>query len=168
MDIGVRAWLDQQDAHVTSSVRKHGWHIEYVGGGRCDVPGCSCGDDKDDADDSPAFAYTVGLYGMRHPELLMFGISPQIAAGVLNELGQRVREGATLMAGQLITFAHWSHTIVPEPVPNPGEIVFSACRYYGMEVPVLQLSYDDPQGRFPWEEGYAAPRMQPRPGTFRA
>jgi len=35
-------------------------------------------------------------------------------------------------------------------------------------VPVLQLSYDDTAGRFPWEEGYATPEMQPRPGTFRA
>jgi Domain of unknown function (DUF4262) len=35
-------------------------------------------------------------------------------------------------------------------------------------VPVLQLTYDDRPGRFPWEPGYAVPDMQPRPGTFRA
>jgi hypothetical protein len=33
---------------------------------------------------------------------------------------------------------------------------------------VLQLTYDDLQGRFPWEPGYAAPYLQPRPGTFGA
>jgi hypothetical protein len=33
---------------------------------------------------------------------------------------------------------------------------------------VLQPSYDDKAGWFPWEPDYAAPEMQPRPGTFRA
>jgi hypothetical protein len=66
----------------------------------------------------------------------------------------------------------WPHQISPEPVPNPGEIVFEANRYYqrpaDVSVSVLQLSYDDTEGRFPWEKGYAAPEMQPRPGTFKA
>src|SRR5215211_2861727 len=75
-------------------------------------------------------------------------------------------------AGQLITFRGWPHKIIPEELPNPGVIVFSANRFYQrpaeFSVPVLQLSYDDKAGRFPWEPGYAAPEMQPRPGTFRA
>jgi hypothetical protein len=65
-----------------------------------------------------------------------------------------------------------AHPVIPEQVPNPGEIVFAANRYYARpaarSVPVLQLSYDDMVGRFPWEAGYAASEMQPRPGTFRA
>ena len=40
-------------------------------------------------------------------------------------------------------------------MPNPGEIVLGANRHYDrppfMSVPVLQLSYDDRSGRFPWE-----------------
>jgi hypothetical protein len=51
-------------------------------------------------------------------------------------------------------------------------IVFAANRHYQLppeySVPVLQLSYDDKAGRFPWDDGYAAPEMQPRPGTFDA
>jgi hypothetical protein len=61
---------------------------------------------------------------------------------------------------------------VVEEVPNPGEIVFTANRHYQrppeFSVSVFQLSYDDTSGRFPWEPDYAAPEMQPRPGTFRA
>ncbi len=86
--------------------------------------------------------------------------------------GSRVRNGKALLPGQIITFDNWPHRIVPEDVPNPGDIVFSANRYYQrpkeVSVPVLQLSYDDLEGRFPWEDGYAAPQMQPRPGTFTA
>jgi hypothetical protein len=76
------------------------------------------------------------------------------------------------LPGELITFEAWPHRVIPEEVPNPGQIVFSANRFYQrppeFSVPVLQLSYDDKAGKFPWEPGYAAPEMQPRPGTFGA
>ncbi len=91
---------------------------------------------------------------------------------MLNDLGRRVQAGTTLLPGQLVTFTEWPHRIVPEEVPNPGEIALAANRFYQrpseVSVPLLQLSYDDKAGRFPWEPGYAAPAMQPRPGTFQA
>ncbi len=167
-DVQTLAWLDQEDAHVSAVIRKHGWFIQYVGGGVCSVPGC----ESREEDDGPSFAYTVGLFGLGHPELLIFGTHLGTAAGVLNELGARIRTGENLVAGQLLTFKPWPHRIVVETVPNPGEIVFAANRHYQRpsqaSVPVFQLSYDDTSGRFPWEAGYAAPQLQPRPGTFRA
>jgi hypothetical protein len=167
MDVGTQAWIDQEDAHVAATVRRHGWLIRYVGGDTCSRPGCDC-----PPSDGPPFAYTVGLFGLAHAELLIFGVPPETASAVLNDLGERVRSGEALMPGDLITFDEWPHRIIPEPVPNPGEIVFDANRYYQrpdeFSVQVLQLTYDDTEGRFPWEEGYAAPEMQPRPGTFAA
>jgi len=57
-------------------------------------------------------------------------------------------------------------------VPNPGEIVFTANDFYARpetaSVPVLQLSYDDAFGRFPWDDGFLDVDRQPRPGTFKA
>lgn len=162
------AWLDQEDARVSSYIREFGVSIEYVGGGICSAPGCDRGAD----DEGPPFAYTIGLFGLGHPELLIFGVDAGTALGVLNELSDRVRRGANLVPGELLTFEQWPHRIVPEVVPNPGEIVFGANRHYqrpdAASVPVLQLSYDDAAGRFPWEPGHTAPEMQPRPGTFRA
>jgi hypothetical protein len=114
----------------------------------------------------------VGLFGLAHPELLIFGVPPETAVGVLNTLGQRIRDGEALLPGRLITFEEWPHRIIPESVPNPGEIVLQSNRFYlrpdEYSVPVLQLSYDDSEGRFPWDEGYGAPEMQPRPGSFQA
>ncbi len=163
------AWFDQNDARITSIIRRYGWYIQYVGG-ECSCPGCGGAAQEDEF--QPPFAYTVGLFGLGHPELLVFGLGQESACGVLNDLGARIRAGAELLPGELITFEHWPHRIVTEQVPNPGEIVFTANRFYQRpaeaSVPVLQLSYDDPAGRFPWEAGYAAPQMQPRPGTFRA
>lgn len=167
MDTATRAWLDQEDAMITDVIRRFGWYIQYVGGGLCTRPGCDGGDDE-----SPAFAYTVGLFGLGHPELLIFGVDPHTAAAILNDLGERVRNGDTLLPAQLITLEGWTYRIIPEEVPNPGDIVFTANRFYQRpaeaSVPVLQLSYDDEDGRFPWDEGNVDPGRQPRPGSFSA
>lgn len=167
MNARIQAWLDQEDARMKSVIRKHGWAIEYIGGGCCSFPGCDGGEKLD----SP-FAYTVGLFGMGHPELLAFGLDPETADLLLNELGDRVRNDQPLIPGQLLVLDDWDHRVIPEEVPNPGDIVFSANRFYErpseFSVPALQLSYDDFEGRFPWEPGFRNPESQPRPGTFQA
>jgi len=168
MDARIQAWIDQDDANTTAIIRRHGWMVRYVGGGACNVPGC----EGDDNDDQPSFAYTVGMFGLGHPELLIFDVSPSTATGVLNELGERIREGDTLIPGRPITFDQWGHRVVLEEVPNPGEIVFSANRFYRRpadhSVDVLQVTYDDNKGLFPWDDGYVAVGNQPRPGSFTA
>ena len=164
------AWLDQEDSSLSTTIRRYGWHIEYVGGGHCACP--DCGGALVEDDEGPPFAYTVGLFGLGHPELLVFGLGVESTAGLLNEVGERVRRGENLVPGQLLTFDGWPHKVVTELVPNPGEIVFAANRHYcrpdEASVPVLQLTYDDTAGLFPWDDGFYDPERQPRPGTFRA
>jgi hypothetical protein len=167
MDAKTQAWMDQEDAGLAHTIRRFGWAIQYVGGESCSRPGCQCS-----PSDEPPFAYTIGMYGLSHPELLIVGADMETAANVLNDLGDRIRRGADLLPGQIITFEEWSHRIIPEVVPNPGEILFGANRYYQRppeySVSALQLSYDDNEGRFPWDPGYSSPARQPRPGTFAA
>lgn len=167
MDPRTLAWIDQVDAHRTETIRKHGWMIQYVGG-ECTAPG-----DHDDPDDGgPPFAYTIGLFGLDHPELLIFGLPPGPSAQVLNAFGERIRRGENLVPGQVYTLSGFHHMFMVEEVPNPGEIALGANDFYRRppehSVPLFQLGYDDGQGRFPWDEGYPVPEMQPRPGTFRA
>jgi hypothetical protein len=153
MDAQTLAWIDQEDAHTAALIRRFGWSIQYV----WDCQGVD-----------PPFAYTTGLFGLDHAELLIFGVPSGLAARVLNDLGTRIRQGELLMPGQPVTVKGWAARIVPEEVPNPAQILLTASRYYGLSVPALQLGYDDRQGKFPWQHGYAAPEMQPRPGTFSA
>jgi hypothetical protein len=158
-DPQIQAWLDQEDAMVAQTIRKHGQFIQFVGGDEDDVP--------------PFFAYTVGLFGLGHPELVILSLGPQTSRAVLNQLGQRICAGENLVPGQLLTFDQWPHRIVVEDLANPGEILFSANRHYQRpdeaSVPAFQLTYDDLGGRFPWDPSYAnPPRLQPRPGTWRA
>jgi hypothetical protein len=85
-------------------------------------------------------------------------------------LGDRIKAGEDLTPNFPVSFEDRAWKLVPEVVPNPGEVLFVANSYYDLpscaSVPALQLSYDDREGRFPWEPRYAAPSMQPRPGTF--
>lgn len=167
MNARIQAWLDQEDARMASIIRRHGWAVEYIGGEFCSVPGCDGGDDE-----GPPFAYTVGLFGMGHPELLVFGLDPDDTYDLLNYIGEGVRIDEVLIPGQPLEIEGWGHRVIPEEVPNPGEIVFSANRFYQRpseaSVPVLQLTYDDSEGRYPWDDDYPEPERQPRPGTFRA
>jgi hypothetical protein len=47
-------------------------------------------------------AYTVGLTGFGHPEIVVFGVGQTSAATLLNTLGERVRSGAQLHDGDVV------------------------------------------------------------------
>lgn len=118
-------------------------------------------------------AYTVGLFGLGHPELLATGLDHISAHCLLTDVAGRVRGGENLLPGQVLTFENWPHRVFVEDVPNPEQILFAANRHARRpdyaSVPALALTYDDRNGRFPWEEGYGVPAwIQPRPGSFTA
>lgn len=155
-DAQTLAWLDQQDRMVTQTVRRHGWVVQYVlGEGR-----------------RPSFAYTVGLFGLGHPELVVFGLDYQSAMGLLNTVGERVRKNEDIREGQVLSFDGTDTRVRAEMLPNPGELVFAANRFYqrpdDASVPAFQLTWDV-GGAFPGERGYSKPAwLQPKPGEFRA
>jgi hypothetical protein len=158
-DAAVGAWLDQQAQLVVQHIRETGVHLEYIFG-------------DPDAEQTP-FCYTVGLFGVGHPELLVLGLNMDNAGGLLNDLARQVYRGRQLVPGEVVTFEHWPHRVFVEESPNPGDIVFAANLHYQRpeecSVPVLHLTVDDRAGRFPWETGYSVPAWrQPRPGAFRA
>lgn len=78
--------IDQYEAWQRETIRAHGWALQAV-----------LGDEE-----SPPFVYTVGLTGFGHPELIIFATTQATAAAVLNELGELVREGERLEAGELV------------------------------------------------------------------
>ena len=172
--LATRAWLDQDNQLTADLVRRYGWRIVHVAADDAGVcsPDCPCAEYAVPGEPPPPdFTYTVGLFGLGHPELLIFS-RPAVAAGrILNELAGRVRKGENLLPGRPLTLSSWERLVVTEQVPNPGEVVLVANHFYERSpadsVPVLQLSYDDPDGLFPWQPGYSeAAGRQPRPGTF--
>jgi hypothetical protein len=163
------AWIDQDHRRIADHIRRYGVSIQAIGGDQCQY--CP---DNNSAETGRLFAYTVGMFGIGHPEFLMFPRDYEECSFALNAVAHRVRaDGEQFLPGQLVEFNGWPHRAFLEEVPNPGEIVFSANHFYQRpaeaSVPVLQLTLDDQRGRFPWEPGCSrATREQPRPGEFRA
>jgi hypothetical protein len=79
-------WNDQYDAWRRDTIRRHGWALQAV-----------LGDE-----DGPPFVYTVGLTGFDHPELIVFATAQAVASRLLNELGELVRAGRVLHAGERV------------------------------------------------------------------
>ena len=80
--------FEQYDTWLRETIRRFGWALQAV---------------LADDDGSPPFVYTVGLSGFRHAELVLFGTGQANAAVVLNDLGELVRHGRVLAAGDEIT-----------------------------------------------------------------
>lgn len=158
-DARVAQWLGQEDRRVRQNVRTHGCSLEYV------LPYVG--------DDVPTpFCYTVGLFGLGHPELLVFGLDYPSAGGLLNHLFGMVAGGRDLVPGELLAFEGHDERYLVEEAPNPGQILFAANRHYvrppTASVPGLQLTWSV-DGAFPWDEDYPyAPGSQPRPAHFSA
>jgi hypothetical protein len=153
------AWLDQEDAHLAQVIRTHRWAVQFVGAG--DHPG------------EPSFGYTVGLFGLGHPELVIVGLESDNTHGMLQRVAGMVAGGRDLVVGELLEWPDWDGRMVVEQLPNPGEVVLGANRFYErpaeFSVPAFQLTWPHRDGSFPWDEAYpCGPDCQPRPGTWRA
>lgn len=158
-DITVEQWLDHEDRRISETIRRHGCALEYVQ--PCEGDGFRT-----------PFCYTIGLFGLGHPELLIFGLDMPSAAGCLNHLHGLVRKGRDLVPGEILTFPPHEEQYLVEEVPNAGEILFAANRHYDrpseVSVPALQVTWTV-RGAFPWHDRYPYPaESQPRPGTFSA
>jgi len=153
------AWLDQEDARLAHVIRRHRVAVQYVAAG--------------EESDEPSFAYTVGLFGVGHPELVVVSLGYETATGVLNRVAEMVLDGRDLVPGEVITDDDGEEVLTVEELPNPDEVLFSANRFYGrpdeFSVPAYQLTWAHPGGVFPWDPRYpCTPDCQPRPGTWRA
>ncbi|MGI8881580.1 MAG: DUF4262 domain-containing protein [Jatrophihabitans sp.] len=153
----VRQWLDQEDAWMRDTVRRVGWAIQYV-----------MGEERE-----PSFAYTVGLFGFDHPEIVVFGLSAGSSEWLLNRLGALVKSGAPMGDGDEVTIGAAGFPVSLFTLPNPESVLFAANSFYqrppGDPVPALQAVYPDDNGRYPWEPGYALkPYLQPMPGAHSA
>lgn len=186
----LRAFEDRERSQITAHIRTHGVHLTYVSSdGECDC--CrELGEGVHDVIDSDPLAtlfggpeklpprldqplcYTIGLYGVGHPELVVLGLPMDVAMPLLNAAAHQVTgHHQDLVPGQLVP--HLRLQILVEEIPNPGMVVFAANDYYRRpffeSLPAYQLTWSDPQGRFPWDEGHdGGPWGQPRPGTYRA
>jgi hypothetical protein len=126
--------VDRYDAWQRETIRTHGWALQAVLG-TCDI----------DDGDSPPFVYTVGLSGFAHAELILFATSQATAATVLNDLGELVRSGRRLHAGEKVRIP--SGTVHLLAFPESEHWLFAANDLYRMPdrppVPALLVVPDE-------------------------
>jgi hypothetical protein len=121
--------VDQYDAWQRETIRRHGWALQAV-----------LGDEE-----SPPFVYTVGLAGFAHAELILFATSQATAATVLNDLGELVRSGRRLHAGEQVRVRSGEVHLLT--FPQSEQWLFAANDLYrmpdGPPVPALLVVPDD-------------------------
>ena len=104
--------IDQYDAWLRETIRRCGWALQAV---LADEEG-------------PPFVYTVGLSGFGHAELVLFATAQATAAAVLNDLGELVRAGRVLAAGETVALP--SGRVHLLSFPESADWLFAANQLY--------------------------------------
>ncbi|CAM5290854.1 hypothetical protein ATER59S_00536 [Aquamicrobium terrae] len=104
----------------------------------------------------PSFTYTIGNADRGLPELLLIGDFPSdIAAGLLNELGAKMREDGKPLATGLVDIG-WSIPVKVRPAgPRArSRYTIQVDQYLGHDrYSVLQVMVCDEHGRYPGDVG---------------
>ena len=106
----------------------------------------------------PAFAYTIGLFRTyHHPELICFGLAPEVLRSMLNEAHQLIKQGKKLIPGYLFPeFLKGYNTqfLKVNPAYYPDYFSLAQAFYNFRNFPALQLVWPDKQHKFPWEQSF--------------
>jgi hypothetical protein len=102
------------------------------------------------------FAYTTGLTGGDHPEILIAGLDPYTAHDVATAAVRRIRDGVPLKPGCHYPGIVSSFLVEVRELDLEDRGRFPrniTTAHYGRKVPAVQLVYPDKDGRFPGEPG---------------
>lgn len=97
------------------------------------------------------FTYTIGLTEMDHPELILYGISGQMAHILLAHAVNAVKDGAKFAHGDRFDKVLEGYEVEfrKHPIPPANW----AQHFYGDDMSVLQMVWPDAEHRFPGEDG---------------
>jgi Domain of unknown function (DUF4262) len=129
-----------RDANVRRDVAEFGCHVSVL----------------TDPRGEPVCAFTIGLvttYG--HPEIVVFGLPPEVAVGLLEALEEDLEDGTRFATDRRYDNLLRGYACMFRPVhPDNVGMFEAAVRYHGgRDFPILQVFWPDRQGRFPWEAG---------------
>lgn len=125
-------------------VDTHGWCAEPVQ--ICDDP------------PRPGYTYTVGFeQRWHHPELIIFGLQPVAAKGLLGLVAEQLDAGGDVPEGVFTGLLDndLACAILPIDEPDLAELCPGIVEYYRRDdVELSQFVWPDRGGHFPWQEGY--------------
>ncbi|AEV84479.1 hypothetical protein ACWT_3456 [Actinoplanes sp. SE50] len=101
--------------------------------------------------------YTVGLTRYGHPELILFGLPPDISRPALQAVAEEIIAGRrVLTAGQRAGDILEGHQVELVAVTEPDRHLPVAAQFYeatGAVVEALQIVWPDRHHRWPWQPG---------------
>ncbi|MBC7805330.1 MAG: DUF4262 domain-containing protein [Akkermansiaceae bacterium] len=134
---------EDYDRKVITNIEMYGWHVVIV----------------PEDNEGAGFAYTVGLtYSYGHAEIILFGLPQDVTHAVLNEIGDRAKNGTRVAPDTYVEglLEDYDCGFVAVDKTQYREFL-GQCRwlYGGNEFDALQCVWPDKSGRFPWDEGFS-------------
>lgn len=105
---------------------------------------------------TPPFSYSIGFQEHEHPELIVVGLSPNVAHFIIAAFYERVAAGEKFKDGELVEdILDDDYIVKMQALPPDGVPLNMARRYYGTdELPALQVVWPDREGHFPGDEHF--------------
>lgn len=109
---------------------------------------------------APNYAFSIGLYlNYGQAELIIFGLDPNDASIIINDIRDRTAMGRTYAAGDVCDdlFVDQKVCFIEMPLHAYSAYLGTAIWFYEnlpRPFPCLQIVWPDREGRFPWETGY--------------
>jgi hypothetical protein len=134
---------DDHDLKILGDIERVGWSVIGI----------------EEDDNGPGYCFSLGIYHtLGHPEILLMGLKPVIAARLINDMGDAVRAGRRFEPGcqdeDLASFP--LHFIAVDRALYRKYVGYARWLYRGSDFPLLQCVWPDKQGVFPWQEGFDA------------
>lgn len=107
---------------------------------------------------TPGYTYTIGFeetFG--HPELVIFGLAPVAARGLLEMIATHLEAGGELPVGSFVGLLDndLPAAVLPIEMPEHAPLFESAAVYYSRDdFRIRQFIWPDRAGKLPWDEGY--------------
>lgn len=107
----------------------------------------------------PSFAYSIGLFeSYKHPEVICFGLSEDSGHGVINVIGEMIKEGTRFESNKNYKGIYKNDKAIFLDVEKdniPDYFGFGMRYYDEVEFPAMEAVWTDREGNFPWETGYS-------------
>lgn len=114
----------------------------------------------------PPLTYSTGLVEFDRPELLIYGLDPELAIPLLNRAAELAIADAGLLGHPYLDgVLRPPYRMATLPAVHTDDLAVTRV-LYGPDFRAVQLIWPDAQGRYPWDRGYAiSPDAQPLAGV---
>jgi hypothetical protein len=148
--------LSDADRRLIENVARHGTHVVKIVSSR--------------PTSTPDWAFTIGLHqNFAHPEVVVFGLRPELAHNLLNDVRDLVGEGHRFEQGCVTDLVLGDLPCAfreVRPGWHPPYLGTMRWFYRGRPVPVVQMFWPDREGRFPWEPAFDTVHSGEQPLLF--